>query len=171
MHINFRMLCLFFLLCSSCLHADESMISFNVSVPKIISDFDVRIDVSSSLVGLDANRNNVRDDIDFILSKLYLHGNTKKIIDRYVNYSFRILSHDFSSANISNEQIANKLYDEYRYIRHCYQRAEIDGKELYDSINIIDSLIFNTDARITGYLNYEKYINIHSIYSNVTYLC
>ncbi|MFA0026769.1 chromosome segregation ATPase, partial [Vibrio sp. 10N.261.49.A5] len=92
-------------------------------------------------------------------------------ITRYINYSFSILDYDFSENRVENIIFANSIYDEYRHVRHCYKESGVDGKDLYDTINIINKLIFNTDDRIVAYFNYEKYINIMSASDKVIYDC
>ncbi|MEZ8381445.1 chromosome segregation ATPase [Vibrio splendidus] len=128
-------------------------------------------DKTQSLLGVDLNGNKIRDDIDEVMSQLVMSDAGEEFITRYINYSFSILDYDFSENRVENIIFANSIYDEYRHVRHCYKESGVDGKDLYDTINIINKLIFNTDDRIVAYFNYEKYINIMSASDKVIYDC
>ncbi|MQE13138.1 chromosome segregation ATPase, partial [Vibrio parahaemolyticus] len=62
-------------------------------------------------------------------------------------------------------------YKELNYINSCYKESGVDGKDLYDSINALNVLMFNTDARIIAYLHYEKNLDIRNTYELLSYDC
>lgn len=128
-------------------------------------------DKTQSLLGVDLNGNKIRDDIDEVMSQLVMSDAGEEFITRYINYSFSILDYNFSKNKAENQIVANLIYDDYRHVRYCYKESGVDGKDLYDSLNIINKLIFNTDDRIVAYLNYEKYINIMNTSENIIYDC
>lgn len=123
------------------------------------------------MLGVDLNGNKIRDDIDEVMSQLVMSDAGEEFITRYINYSFSILDYNFSKNKAENQIVANLIYDDYRHVRYCYKESGVDEKDLYDSLNIINKLIFNTDDRIVAYLNYEKYINIMNTSENIIYDC
>ncbi|MCR9846586.1 chromosome segregation ATPase [Vibrio antiquarius] len=128
-------------------------------------------DTSDSLVGIDLDRNSIRDDVDKAISYLSVSEVDKEFVSRYVKYATKILEYNFKLDRLENKLVADELYKEHIYIKKCYKESGVDGKELYDSINALNVLIFNTETRIMAYLYYEKYLDIRQTYMGVSYDC
>ncbi|HCH5090698.1 TPA: chromosome segregation ATPase [Vibrio parahaemolyticus] len=128
-------------------------------------------DVSDTLLGIDLNKNNIRDDVDKVVNHLEVTEADKEFMLRYIQYATSILSYDFAKDRLENPLIASELYKELNYINSCYKESGVDGKDLYDSINALNVLMFNTDARIIAYLHYEKYLDIRNTYELLSYDC
>ncbi|MHA2799798.1 chromosome segregation ATPase [Vibrio harveyi] len=146
-------------------------LSMSAQLEQVISNPSIKKDISDSLLGIDKNHNYIRDDVEAVLKALKISEVNHEFLLRYVQYSSSILQHDFSSNDADNQLLAYEIYKDYRYVRHCFKDAGVDGKDLYDAIHAVNRLMFNTDARIVAYLNYEKYIDISIMYEGISYNC
>lgn len=163
----------FFLFISHPVYSADLIIgpSMSSQLERVISNPSIQKDVSDSLLGIDKNHNHIRDDVEAVLKALKISEINHDFLLRYVQYSSSILQHDFSSNDANNQLLAYEIYKDYRYVRHCFKEAGVDGKDLYDAIHAVNRLMFNTDARIVAYLNYEKYIDISTMYEGISYDC
>ncbi|OMO32437.1 chromosome segregation ATPase [Vibrio sp. 10N.222.47.A9] len=145
--------------------------SIGEQIELIISSHTLVEDKSQALLGVDLNSNKIRDDVDEVLSQLAMSEVDKEFITRYIKYSFGILAYDFSKNMAESRTFANSIYEELAKVRHCYKQTGVDGKDLYDSINAINILIFNTYERIVAYFNYESYIDVLNTNDKIVYDC
>ncbi|HFU0254916.1 TPA: chromosome segregation ATPase, partial [Vibrio parahaemolyticus] len=76
-------------------------------------------DVSDTLLGIDLNKNNIRDDVDKVVNHLEVTEADKEFMLRYIQYATSILSYDFAKDRLENPLIASELYKELNYINIC----------------------------------------------------
>ncbi|EGQ8292205.1 chromosome segregation ATPase, partial [Vibrio parahaemolyticus] len=69
-------------------------------------------DVSDTLLGIDLNKNNIRDDVDKVVNHLEVTEADKEFMLRYIQYATSILSYDFAKDRLENPLIASELYKE-----------------------------------------------------------
>lgn len=104
-------------------------------------------DISSNVLGVDANENIIRDDIDAYLLKTYTDPKQLKVIQDYAQrMQYALVLDPTDATDLRNNQL-EALGDVV-----CFQAFDKDGRIQQDILNVT----FNTKERQKALRKYEK---------------
>ncbi|MDA0128505.1 chromosome partitioning protein ParA [Vibrio sp. MarTm2] len=121
--------------------------------------FEPLLDRSDSLVGVDANEDGIRDDIEAFIDALQISEPERRAIKQNARYSQEILSHDYSEKTRENKRKAYEIARKYDIVIACKDYVGIPLDDAINTSRTITALTYNTKSRTMAYLTYNKVLS------------
>lgn len=121
--------------------------------------FEPLLDRSDSLVGVDANEDGIRDDIEAFIDALQISEPKRNAIKQNARYSQEVLSHDYSEKTRENKRKAYEIARKYDKVIACKDYVGIPLDDAINTSRTITALTYNTKSRTMAYLTYNKILS------------
>lgn len=121
--------------------------------------FEPLLDRSDSLVGVDANEDGIRDDIEAFIDALQIPEPERRAIKQDARNAQEVLFHDFTDKTYENKKTAFNIIKGYEKVVACKGYVGIPVDDRINTSRTITALTYNTKARTMAYLAFNRILS------------
>ncbi|MGX1926793.1 chromosome partitioning protein ParA [Vibrio sp. NH-7] len=118
--------------------------------------FEPLLDRSDSLMGVDANEDGIRDDIEAFIDALQISEPERRAIKQDARNAQEVLYHDFTDETYENKTTAFNIIKGYEKVVACKGYVGIPVDDRINTSRTITALTYNTKARTMAYLAFNR---------------